>query len=84
MRTAHHRAVILAVAAALLVAGLPVQLGGLLGGVARADMAGPAGALHDCAVVGGGGVKCWGLNDSGQLGAPGNRVDIDAFLVLGR
>lgn len=69
--------------------GMADFLGKLRSQDARDDLAadvqaGPAGALHDYPVAVGGGVKCWGLNDSGQLGATGNRVDIDAFLVLGR
>jgi hypothetical protein len=42
----------------------PVDVSGLAGGV----IAVAAGADHACAIVAGGALKCWGRNDSGQLG----------------
>ncbi|MBI5529161.1 MAG: hypothetical protein HY897_22780 [Deltaproteobacteria bacterium] len=57
----------------------PVNVFGLTSGV----MAATAGGSHTCAVSRGGGVKCWGENDRGELGDgtawTGYPVDVAGF-----
>ncbi len=41
------------------------------------------GGLHTCAIVAGGGVKCWGYNDYGQLGIGSTLQQTSPVSVLG-
>jgi alpha-tubulin suppressor-like RCC1 family protein len=53
----------------------PVDVNGLTGGVTAISTNGD----HTCALMGAGGVKCWGYNDSGQLG---DGTDLDRHMPV--
>jgi alpha-tubulin suppressor-like RCC1 family protein len=59
--------------------GTPVNAGGL----SSSAIAIAVGEDHTCALVGGGGAKCWGLNDKSQLGngtiGRGNNSPVDVI-----
>jgi len=48
--------------------GFPDDVSGLVSGITRVS----SGSYHVCAVTGAGAVRCWGLNDFGQLGTDPN------------
>lgn len=54
-----------------------------VGGLSTDNVSVSAGWSHTCALLLGGGVKCWGANGSGQLGNGGNTDTTAAVNVLG-
>jgi alpha-tubulin suppressor-like RCC1 family protein len=64
----------------------PVDVFGLTGGVVA--LSNNAGSEHTCALMTGGGVKCWGRNDRGQVGdnspsIPGTHLPADVVGLQG-